>query len=167
MPKITKKLVDSLRPDAGKDYWLWDEPVPGFGVRVWPSGRKVYVAQYRAGGRTRRVGLGTHGAVTPGQARKEAMKVLAEVATGADPARVKAQERRAPTVADLFERYLAEHAQVKKKASSVVKDRQWISRFILPRLGKMKVAEVQRADVAAMHHAQRAPPTKPTEPWRC
>jgi len=45
-----------------------------------------------------------------------------------------------------------------KLIPSVVKDRQWISRFILPRLGKMKVAEVQRADVAAMHHAQRATP---------
>lgn len=152
MSKITKKLVDSLRPDPAKDYWHWDAELPGFGVRVWPSGRKVYVAQYRAQGRTRRVSLGTHGAVTPEQARKEALKVLADVAKGADPAEVRDQGRQAPTMKDLAARYLAEHAQAKKKPASIFRDARLIERFILPALGSKRVEAVSRADVARLHH---------------
>lgn len=152
MGKITKKVVDSLKADPAKDYWHWDEELPGFGVRVWPSGRKVYVAQYRAQGRTRRVSLGTHGAVTPEQARKEAMKVLAEVAKGEDPAEERDQGRKAITVKELAERYLTEHAQAKKKPASIFRDRRLIERFVLPAMGSMKIDAVGRADVARLHH---------------
>ena len=53
MPRLTKRVVDSLEARAA-DYFQWDDELPGFGVRVWPTGRKIYVAQYRAGRRTRR-----------------------------------------------------------------------------------------------------------------
>ncbi|MFZ5585982.1 MAG: tyrosine-type recombinase/integrase [Thermodesulfobacteriota bacterium] len=152
MSKIIKKLVDSLRPDPAKDYWHWDAELPGFGVRVWPSGRKVYVAQYRAQGRTRRVSLGTHGAVTPEQARKEALKVLAGVAKGDDPAEARDQGRKASTVRELAERYLSQHAEAKKKPASIIRDRRLIERFILPAMGSMKIDAVSRADVARLHH---------------
>ena len=152
MSKITKKLVDSLAPNPAKDFWFWVSELPGFGIRVWPSGRKVYVAQYRVQGRTRRVGLGIHGAVTPEQARKEALKVLAEVAKGEDPAEERDQGRKASTVRELAERYLSQHAEAKKKPASIIRDRRLIERFILPAMGSMKVDAVSRADVARLHH---------------
>lgn len=152
MAKITKRLVDSLKPDPAKDYWEWDSDLPGFGIRVWPSGRKVYVAQYRAGGRTRRVGLGTHGAVTPDQARREAMKALAGVAAGFDPAETLAQGRQAITVKGLAERYLEQHAEAKKKPASITRDRRLIERFIIPALGTRKIDDVDRAAVSRLHH---------------
>ena len=49
MAKITKRLVDGLAAKA-TDYFVWDDELAGFGIRVLPSGRKAYVVQYRAGG---------------------------------------------------------------------------------------------------------------------
>ena len=56
MPKITKRLVDALEPRPA-EYFVWDSEIPGFGLRVLPSGRKGYVVQYRAGRRSRRIGV--------------------------------------------------------------------------------------------------------------
>ncbi len=64
---------------------------PGFGVGVFPTGRKVYVAQYRQNGRSRRANLGEHGRLTPDEARSLAKKLLGVVETGADP--IEAQPR--------------------------------------------------------------------------
>jgi Arm domain-containing DNA-binding protein len=53
MPKLTKRRVDALEPKPDS-YFVWDDEVKGFGVRVMPSGTKTYQVQYRKGGRTRR-----------------------------------------------------------------------------------------------------------------
>ena len=88
MPKITKRLVDASAPNA-KDRFVWDDEVRGFGLKVTPAGRKVYVVQYRMGGRgtpTRRLTIGKHGQPwTVDQARMEARRVLGNVAAGRDP----------------------------------------------------------------------------------
>lgn len=81
MPKLTKRSVEGLEP-RNTDYLVFDSELPGFGVRVMPSGRKSYLVQYRSGGRTRRLALGWHGALTAEEARKEAMSRLGEVAKG-------------------------------------------------------------------------------------
>ena len=57
---LTKRTVDRLSVN-GKDAVFWDNELPGFGVRVYPSGKKVFVVQTRAFGRSKRVRLGTHG----------------------------------------------------------------------------------------------------------
>ena len=85
MPKLTKRTVESL-PIQAKDYFVWDDEVAGFGVRVMPSGAKTYQAQYRKGGRTRRVSLGRHGTLTADEARKRARELLGRVAGGENPA---------------------------------------------------------------------------------
>jgi integrase len=90
--KITKSAIDALKP-AAADAYLWDTELKGFGVKVTPAGRKVYLVQFRLGGRkgkTQRVTLGVHGDITPDQARKLAQKHLGQIADGKDPA----QERR-------------------------------------------------------------------------
>jgi hypothetical protein len=58
MAKLTQRLVESLRPDENRDYIVFDEMVPGFGVRVFRSGHKSYLVQYRSQKRTRRYTLG-------------------------------------------------------------------------------------------------------------
>jgi hypothetical protein len=81
MAKLTKRLVEALEVQS-KDYLLWDDDLSGFGIRVFPSGRKTYLVQYRAEGRTRRRAIGQQGALTAEEARKEARKLLGDVAKG-------------------------------------------------------------------------------------
>jgi hypothetical protein len=77
--KITKRTVDAVNP-SGADQFLWDSDLKGFGLKVTAAGNKVYILQYRKGGRgtpTKRVTIGRHGALTPEQARKEAARLSA------------------------------------------------------------------------------------------
>ena len=152
--KLTKRTVDALEPRAA-DYFEWDADLAGFGVRVWPTGKKVYLVQYRADARTRRVKLGSHGALTVEEARKAAKVVLGDVARGEDPAEDKATRRRSLTVAELCESYLtAAKAGLimgkrgrSKKASTLATDGGRIARHIVPLLGTKLVRDVAAADV--------------------
>jgi hypothetical protein len=116
--QITKRLVDRLRP-SDAEYFAWDGKLAGFGLRVQPTGAKTYVVKYRAGsGRgapTRRVTLGRVGTLTPDEARALARKALGAVAHGSDPAALRAAERRASTLRELAEIFLAEHVEAKRK----------------------------------------------------
>lgn len=120
-----------------------------------PSRRKSYVVQYRAGGRTRLVGLGVHGAVTPDQARKRAQDLLGAVARGDDPAEEIRTHRRAPTVAALCERFLAEHVANRCKPSTEGEYRRSVALFIRPRFDNLKLPDFKRPDIARLHHELR------------
>jgi hypothetical protein len=73
MARITKKLVDGVETRA-KDYVVWDDDLPGFGLRVFASGKRSYVIQYRYAGRSRRYTIGLHGVWTPERARQQAKR---------------------------------------------------------------------------------------------
>ncbi|MGH6819867.1 MAG: Arm DNA-binding domain-containing protein, partial [Methylocella sp.] len=88
--KITKTVVDSAKAETA-DWFIWDNELKGFGLKVSKGGRKTYVCQYRtAGGRTgdsRRLTIGAHGSPwTVETARAEARKILGRAANGEDPA---------------------------------------------------------------------------------
>ena len=82
--RISKRTVDGLSVED-KEVVFWDRELQGFGVRVYPSGVKVYVAQSRAGGKSRRITLGRHGVITPGQARRKAAAAIARIKEGESP----------------------------------------------------------------------------------
>ncbi|MEW6267311.1 MAG: site-specific integrase [Thermodesulfobacteriota bacterium] len=158
MAKLTKRMIDTLKP-AAQEVTLWDDQVKGFGLRLWPSGRKVFILMYRnRQGRLRKITLGEYGRLTVEEARRLARQTLADVAKGQDPAEDKQERRKALTVADLAERYIHEYAEPHKKPFSVFRDRQLIERFIVPALGRHKIAGVTRADVARLHHDVRNTP---------
>jgi len=160
MQKLTKKLLDSAKAQ-NKETVLWDDILAGFGVRVKLSGVKSFCVQYRnAQGRSRRLTIGRYGRLTLAQARAKARQILAEVDQGVDPLEEKRKGRRAPTVKELADRYMSEHAEVKKKPSSVTKDRTLITRLIKPNLGNMKVEAVKTSDIAQLHHSLRTTPTQ-------
>jgi integrase len=145
---------------------IWDGGpggVTGFGARRQRSEAISYVVMYRtAEGRLRRYTIGRHGAPwTPEMARKEALRILGRVVEGEDPAAEKHEMRRAATVSDLCDAYLADAEAGRlltrrgraKKASTIDTDRSRIERHIKPLLGTMKVSTVTRADVERFMHA--------------
>ncbi|MEQ8694239.1 MAG: tyrosine-type recombinase/integrase [Gammaproteobacteria bacterium] len=154
MPKITKRLVEAAEP-RDKDYIICDDDLAGFAVRILPSGRRSYIAQYRIGNRYRRMSLGAHGVLTPEKARRMAFKVLAAVKDGEDPAGERSRARKACTVKELAKRFDEEHIAVRLKPGTALEYRRNLRRFILPALGRLKVAEVTRADIAKFHHDLR------------
>ena len=95
--RINKHNVDGIDAD-GSDRFYWDTEIPGFGLRVRASGRKYFVAQFRANGRLRRMTIGPYGAVTPEEARKRAMALVSEAKSGSDPAERRDADRKAASV---------------------------------------------------------------------
>src|SRR4051794_35474269 len=110
--RITKRTIDALASN-GREFTVWDNTVTGFGVRVRATGAKSYVVIYRAGaGRgapTRRYTIAAAEKITPERARARAKVILGAVAHGHDPASQKATERGTPTVAELANRFMADH----------------------------------------------------------
>jgi len=159
--RITKRVVDQLKVHS-REYSIWDAKLAGFGVRVRPSGAKTYVVVYRAGtGRRapfRRYTIGSVGKLTPDQARRRAQTVLGAVAHGRDPAAERTSEREIPTVAALADRFLAEHVDAKRKASTAAFYKDILNRIVNPAIGTSKADKVTRAMVANIHGRLRDTP---------
>lgn len=136
---------------------IWDAVVVGFGARRQKSAAIAYFLFYRTReGRQRWFTIGRHGAPwTPETARDEARRLLGEVAEGRDPADEKRAIRKAETVADLCDRYLADaeagrlisRRNEPKKPSTLATDKGRIERHIKPLLGHRPVAAVTRRDI--------------------
>jgi len=153
MPKLTKKFVDSLQPTE-KNYIVWDTEIRGFGARVWPTGKIVYVLKYRNKyHRQRKYTIGAHGAITPDQARDLAQQHMAEISKGNDPATTKANDRDSVTITLLCEKFLKEYSKKRHKPSTHYNYKVTIDKWIKPRIGQLPVNAVQRMDIGKMHHA--------------
>jgi integrase len=154
MSRLSNRTIASVEPQA-KDYFLWDDDLPGFGLRVFPTGKRSFLVQYRAGGRTRRYTIGPHGVWTPEAARKQAQVLLAEIAHGENPAEQRLLDIKAITVKELCERYLQDadsgliqgKGRRPKKASTLVCDKSRINRHIVPLLGTRRVRDVTSSEV--------------------
>jgi integrase len=156
MPKLTKRFVESVKPDA-KAVVVFDDGkpgIPGFGLRVLPSGVRSYFLQYRnKEGRLRWFTIGKHGKVTVDEARKKAGQIHAAVASGKDPSGEKLAYLHAPTVGDLLDRYLTEHVQKRNRPTTRAEVGRLVAKCIRPHLGRLKVSAVTRQDMVRMHRA--------------
>lgn len=156
--KLTVRSVEAMKPEA-KDVVLWDSELAGFGCKLTPAGKRSYFLYYRTkDGQQRRPTIGAHGPMKPEAARAIARAWLADVAQGRDPSLSRAQDKAAPTFDTLCDRYLSDHADVRKKASSAEGDKRLIRLHLRPALGSKKLAAITRADVAGLHHKLRATP---------
>lgn len=159
MAKVTKRTVDALKPAADRDVLLWDDELPGFGVRVRPSGSKAYFLKYRTSdARQRWSTLGQHGPMTPEMARKRALAEKAAVGGGADPSGEKQSRRRELTIAAVADRYLAEHVAAHNRLSTAAEVRRIVEKRIKPGLGGVRIGALTRADIKAWHQAMSATP---------
>lgn len=158
--KLTELRVEKLRPSsAGRFYVMDDGPnaVRGFGVIVFPTGKKTFIARYRTRGtretsRIRKLRLGSFPEITVSEARDRARREIAKRDAGDDPAVEKSAAKYAKPVKPLVADYLY-HLKVaeKLKATTLSEYDRQARQFIFPAFGSQKVTEVTARDVAELH----------------
>lgn len=146
---LSNRMVGKL--EVEKETMFWDRELTGFGVRVYPTGAKVYVAQARGPEGPRRVTIGRYGVVHAEQARQRAAMIITRIKAGDEATLVPQNSVGGPTVAELAERYLDEYAAVRCKPKTQETARAAVQKHILPALGKLSLTAVQRVQVAEMH----------------
>ncbi len=155
--KITKKLIDMLEP-RDREYSLWDEEIPGFGMRVWPSGLKVFTLKYRFHGRQRWATLGRFGEITVDEARLKAYRFRGVVAEGQDPMAILHARKTAPTMQKLADQFIEEYVATHVRASTARMYKSLTEKFIVPALGDILVQDVDRAAISKLHHSMARTP---------
>jgi integrase len=147
--KLTKSVIDAL-PTPAKDVIYWDIAAPGFGVKVTPKGRKVFIVLYRtagAGSRLRKYTIGPYGRVTLHQARIAAQKIYAARLEGRDPATEKREAKRrmvADRVEDLLEAFIAQHHSQNRSGREVAR---MLRREVGAAWGTRSIHEVSKWDI--------------------
>ncbi len=154
MAKLSKSEVDNLKP-SGDQYFVWSDDIKGFGVKVFPTGVKSFVFQYRTNeGKTRRYTIGKLSELlTVDQAKKKAKDLHNDVFNGNDPMGHKQKRREALTINELLARYIASPAFAEKAETTKATDRGRIERHLMPLLGSkhadlLTSDDVRRAQVA-------------------
>ncbi len=149
--KLTKRVIDGItyQGRGGQRQALWDEDLSGFGLRVYPNGKKAFVLSYRVAGRKRLMAIGAYGVLSLDEARKLVRKHLVSVDAGADPLEARQKDAQGETVKDLCAAYIERHA--KPRNQSWKKDQSRIDRHILPAWGSRKAKAVTKKDVTDLH----------------
>lgn len=148
---LTKLIVEKTAPGGKDDVFVWDTKVPGFGVRIHPSGKRMYVYQYRTKTRQqRRVAIGLHGPLTVETARQAAADLYEAVRKGGDPA--EEQKRAARRIPDTFEKvvdeFMLRYMAGKQRARSYIEDtRATFDNHVLPRWRRRDITTITRRDV--------------------
>lgn len=160
MANITKRLVDSLIPKE-KDYIVWDDNIKGFGIKVTPKGKKSYLFKYLSKDKVqRRPAIGIHGNITCEQAREIAKEWAYKASKGDDPAIAKSNKPGSSiTIKDVCKRYMRDYAPVYKKPRSAYNDGQNIKNHIIPKLGHISIADIEKHHVQALHLELKDTPT--------
>jgi len=130
----------------------WDEGLPGFGLRLYSSGKRVYVCSYRVSQRKRLASLGRADVLTLDEARRKAKRYLGQVADHLDPQAMSDEERATVTIRTLATAYVEKHARLKKK--SWRHDESVLRRLLLPKLGAWRVTAVTTPEIEAIHAAK-------------
>ncbi|OJX04769.1 MAG: hypothetical protein BGO76_07040 [Caedibacter sp. 38-128] len=157
--KLTKRVIESINPHKENEILIWDRELRGFGIRVYPTGRKTYFVQYRNQfNRTRRKKIGVHGIITPEQAREQAKALLGDVAKGKDPSQDFKKSQSKPDMAMLAENYLELHARINKTPKNYKEDKQMLENIILKRWKNKKVEEICSHDAQLLRQEMQHTP---------
>ena len=160
MAKITKNEVDKAAP-LDRDFFIWDNELKGFGLKVTKAAKKVFLVQYRMGGRngrTRRMTIGSYGTLTVDQARLAARSILKSVALGIDPMAERDDQRNDVSLGELIEVFLQDHAATKLKPRSAIEYARLIKTLVPQALLKQRVKTIERPAIAKLHSAHSSTP---------
>ena len=126
----------------------------GFGVRVYPSGAKVYLVQARVGGKTKRVTIGRHGLVSAEDARLEAAELISRIKRGKESTGNGAATPtvNGTTLAEVADRYMREHVAVRCKPTTARACRVALEKYLLPEFGSRSLDAIGQDQVAALHY---------------
>ncbi len=159
--KLTKRFVESITPHEKDELLIWDAELRGFGVRIFPTGRRTYFVQYRNQSRnTRRKKIGVHGILTTEQAREEAKKLLGDIAKGEDPSANARMQKNFRTVSDLAKEYLKSHAKIKKTPKGYKEDEYFLNEIILKKYGRLNIEKISTLDLQKIHAELQETPYK-------
>ena len=148
---LTPRLGRESKP-GDKDTILFDKTLPGFGLRVHPSGRKVYIVQARIDGRSRRIVVARHGEMKLAEARRRARDMLGRIRAGENPADDIRREKETPTPRQFADEYLR-RSEPQWKPSGRKTVRIYLNARVLPAFGKMPLDRIGPEDVAAWFDA--------------
>ena len=155
LQKLTTRTVDAARPGK-KLFILYDEELPGFGLRVMPSGFKSWIVEYRPKGAGRsankkRVAIGSASVLTAAAARRLAKDTLAAIRHGHDPLAARRADRAAISIKDLAHTFLDAHVDKKRKRETAALYRRALTLHVIPKIGGKKAFEIARQDVLRLH----------------
>ena len=150
---ISGRTVDAL-PVGDRETVFWDRDIAGFGVRVYPSGAKVYLVQARVGGKTKRVTIGRHGLVSAEDARLKAAELISRIKRSKE---LTGSGSVTPTVsgtmlAEVADRYMREHVAVRCKPTTARAYRVALEKYLLPEFGSRSLGAIGQDQVAALHY---------------
>jgi len=156
--KLTNRVAVASVPRSSR-YTIFDGgegSVKGFGLRVFPSGKKSWIFEYRAGAGGRRsakkrITIGSPADFTADQARRLADGFRSSSKTGRDPQQDKADNRTALTVGEIARLFLADHVQAKRKGRTYDHYRDILERLVTPAVGPTKAETLSRAEIARLH----------------
>lgn len=149
---LDDKLVEALPAPASGNRIAYDAIVKGFGIRITSAGAKAFVLNYRAGGRERRITIGSYPDWPVKKARDRAKELKRQIDVGEDPMAARHADRLAPTIEDLAKRFEREH-MAKRRASTQADYESLLRLHILPHVGKIKVVDLRHQDVERLHAA--------------
>ena len=167
--KLTKRAIDTATyegPAPRRDI-RWDDTLSGFGLRIYPTGKKAFVLSYRSGGRKRLLTIGQYGPITLAEATNRAKKTLATVLDGDDPVEARRAKAQAATVNELAREYIDLYAKRHKRTWE--KDEAALQKDVLPVLGVQRLENVNRRDIATLldRIVQRGSPVQANRTLAC
>jgi|TARA_R100001132_G_C3272357_1_gene94358 integrase len=153
--RITAALIKSLVPPPKGNRIFYDDDLTGFGIRITSTGQKAFVLNYRLNGKEYRPTIGKYPEWTVTAARKRVQEWRQQIDRGENPLEKKREERAAPTVRDLYDRFHHTHLQGRSKAYRKDQERDW-KVWILPALGDKKLKDLTHEDCVQLHQDRTA-----------
>lgn len=156
--RITERFIKSMEPPEAGNRVFYDTDIVGFGARITAAGVVSFVLNYYARGRERRYTIGRYPELNATAAREEALALRDIIRQGGDPMERKQNERAAPTIADLYNDYIERHAKIHLRPNTIRSAEGMASKHILPKIGRIKVADLTRRDVEELHNSVKDSP---------